>query len=389
MNQGRYVFSQLTDFIPRYELEKCVKKYKGDYKVKSFSCWDQFLAMGFGQITFRSSLRSIITCLNAHRGKLYHVGFRSTVARKTLTDANESRDWRIYADFAQVLISEARRLYVGDHPFVTELNSTVYALDSTTIDLCITVFKWAKFRKTKAAIKLHTLLDIQGGIPVFIHITEGKYHDVNVLDILKVEAGAYYIMDRGYTDFSRLHGMHLSLAFFITRMKTNTAYKRLYSQEISRKDKEKGVRCDQVIRFTGPLSAKKYPDKLRRIKYYDKEQDKYYEFLTNNFSLEAGQVADLYRERWKVELFFKWIKQHLKIKVFWGHSFNAVKTQIWISVCIYLIIAIMKKKLKLEQSMNEILQILSVSPFDKDPLFKLFSDQQLQNLEGDLQESLF
>lgn len=389
MNQGRYVFSQLTDFIPRYELEKCVQKYKGDYKIRTFSCWDQFLAMSFGQLTFRSSLRSIIICLNAHQGKLYHVGFRSKVARKTLTDANESRDWRIYADFAQVLIAEVRTLYVGDHPFVTELNASVYALDSTTIDLCITVFKWAKFRKTKAAIKLHTLLDIQGSIPVFIHVTDGKYHDVNVLDILEIETGAFYIVDRGYTDFSRLHRLHLSSAFFITRLKANTAYKRLYSRKVSHKDKEKGVRCDQIIRFTGPLSVKRYPDKLRRIKYYDKEQDKYYEFLTNNLCLEAGHIADLYKERWKIELFFKWIKQHLKIKVFWGHSFNAVKTQIWISVCIYLVIAIMKKKLKLELSMNEILQILSVSPFDKDPLVKLFSDHQLQKVEDELQQSLF
>jgi len=345
--------------------------------------------MGFGQIACRESMRSIVICLNAHKDKLYHLGFRSAVARKTLSDANERRSWRIYEDFARTLIPEARRLYAGDGEFGSELDGTAYALDSTTIDLCITVFRWAKFRKRKAAIKLHTLLDIQGSIPTFIHITDGKYHDVNLLDILEIESGAYYIMDKGYIDFKRLHKIHANQAFFVTRAKENLRFRRLYSNKISAEEKEGGVRCDQVIVLTGIKTSGYYPDKLRRIKYYDKEQDRYYVFLTNNFTLGAGVIAALYKARWKIELFFKWIKQNLRISVFWGHSFNAVKTQIWIAVCIYLIVAIMKKKLNLQQSLCEILQILSVSVFDKIGLGKLFSQEQLQNFHNDIQETLF
>ena len=389
MNNGRYAFSRLTDFIPRYELQKCINKYKGDYRTRELKCWDQFLAMCFGQITHRESMRSVITCLNAHRDKLYHLGFRSEIARKTLADANESRDWRIYADFAQVLIAMAKKLYTGNEEFEFELEGTAYALDSTTIDLCLTVFKWAKFRKTKGAVKLHTLLDINGSIPTFIHITDGKTGDLNVMYILEYEAGAYYIMDKAYVDYKRLYKIHTGRAFFITRAKRDMAFRRIYSKKVSGEAKKAGVRCDQIIRFTGHKALKNYPEKLRRVKYYDREKDKIYVFLTNNFSLDAKVIADLYKARWRIELFFKWIKQHLKIKVFWGHSANAVRTQIWIAVCAYLIVAIMKKKLNIPHSLYEILQILSVSVFDKNSLNKLFSDKQLQNLDSDAQESLF
>lgn len=388
MNIGRYIFSQLTDFIPRYELEKCVRRYKGDSRTRELKCWDQFLAMSFGQITCRESMRSLIISLNAHKEKMYHLGFRSGVARKTLSDANEKRDWRIYGDFARILIAEARKLYADDEEFEFELDGTAYALDSTTIDLCITVFKWAKFRKTKAAVKLHTLLDIKGSIPTFIHITDGKFHDVNILDILPVEVGAYYIMDKGYIDYERLYKIHTDRAFFITRAKSNFAFRRISSNPVSAEAEETGIRCDQVIRFTGYYASKRYPEKLRRIKYYDKEQDRYYVFLTNNFSLEARIIADLYKARWKIELFFKWIKYNLKIKVFWGHSINAVKLQIWIAVCTYLIVAIMKKRLNLKQSLHEILQILSVSIFDRKGLDKLFSDHSIQNFYDTNQLSL-
>lgn len=389
MNHGRYVFSQLADFIPRYELQKSIDKYNGDYRVRYLKCWDQFLAMSFGQITCRESMRSIITCLNAHKEKLYHLGFRSDIAKMTLLNANERRNWKIYEDFAQKLIIETRRLYNGENGFDFELDGTVYALDSTTIDLCITVFKWAKFRRTKAAIKLHTLLDINGSIPTFIHITDGKFHDVNILDILEIEAGAYYVMDKGYIDYKRFYGINTKCAYFITRIKDNAVYKRICSNKISAETKDAGIRCDQIIKFTGCRTSGYYPDKLRRVKYYDKEQDKYYEYLTNNFILDAKSIADLYEARWKIELFFRWIKLNLKIKVFWGHSVNAVKTQIWIAICIYLIVAIMKKKMKLNQSMYEILQILSVSVFDKNGLNTLFRTNKLQDFNDHRQESLF
>ena len=386
MYEGKYVFAQLIEFISQYQFNVCVNRYKGNNRVRSFKCWDQFLAMSFGQVTFRESIRSIITCLNAQRNKLYHLGFHSNIPRKTLLDANEKRDWRIYRDFAQLLIEQARELYVGDSEFCSNLNATVYALDASTIDLCLSVFKWAKFRKTKAAIKLHTLIDLQGNIPTFIHITDGKCHDVNVLDILEFEAGAYYIMDRGYLDYKRLYKIHESLSFFIIRAKKNTKWKRVYSNKV---DKSIGIRCDQIIRLIGYYTPKDYPEKLRRIKYYDSEQKKYYVFLTNNFKLEAKMMADLYKQRWQIELFFKWIKQHLKIKVFWGESSNAVKTQIWIAICTYVLVAIMKKKLKLEQSLYEILQILSVSAFDKTQLKSLFKEDGVHSETLDSQQALF
>ena len=388
MHTGRYIFSRLTDFIPRYELIKCVKRYKGDSRTRELKCWDQLLAMSFGQITCRESMRSLIISLNAHKEKLYHLGFRSEIARRTLSDANEKRNWRIYEDFARVLIAEARKLYADDEEFEFELEGNAYALDSTTIDLCITVFKWAKFRKAKAAVKLHTLLDIKGSIPAFIHITDGKFHDVNILDNLPIEAGAYYIMDKGYIDYKRLYNIHTERAFFITRAKSNSAFSRIYSNRISEEAGMAGIKCDQTIRLTGRLASRRYPEKLRRIKYYDKEQDRYYVFLTNNFTLADKVIADLYKARWKIELFFKWIKYNLKIKVFWGHSVNAVKLQIWIAVCTYLIVAIMKKQLNLKQSLHEILQILSVSLFDIKGLNELFSDHLLQSSNDANQLSL-
>jgi transposase len=306
------------------------------------------------------------------------MGFSAEIARKTLADANEKRDWRIYRDLAQIFIEEARRLYVNDKEFSFEIENTIYALDSTTIDLCLNVFKWAKFRKKKGAVKMHTLLDLRGEIPTFIEITDGKVHDVKILSLIEFEAGAFYIMDKAYTDFEKLYEIQESSAFFIIRAKKNICFKRMYSNKV---DKDSGIRCDQIIRFTGPKTSKLYPDKLRRIKYYYAEKKKYYVFLTNNFTIDAKLVADLYRYRWKIEIFFKWIKQHLRIKIFWGESKNAVKTQLWIAVCVYVLVAIIKKKLKIKQSLYEILQILSVSPFDKNPLDKLFSENYLQNFD--------
>jgi len=325
--------------------------------------------MAFAQLTYRESLRDIEACLRAQSSKLYHMGIRSNVSRNTLANANKVRDWRIYADFAQALIAVARRLY-ADEDLGLELDNTVYALDSTTIDLCLSVFPWANFRKTKAAIKLHTLLDLQGSIPTFIHISEGKLHDVNVLDILLPEPGAYYIMDRGYTDFERLYVLNQSAAFFVIRAKSNLSFRRLYSRRV---DKSLGLRCDQTILLSGPLSSEDYPDKLRRVKYYDTETDKVFVFLTNNFSLSPLSIAQLYRCRWQVELFFKWIKQHLRIKSFSGYSENAVKTQIWIAVSVYVLVAIIRKRLRLEASLYTILQILSVTIFENTSLLQLFT----------------
>lgn len=386
MYQGKYVFAQLIEFIPIYKFNVCVNKYKGNNRVRDFTCWDQLLAMMFGQITFRESLRSIVVCLNAQKDKLYHLGFRKNVMKTTLLRANEKRNWKIYQNFAQVLIKEARELYVGDNEFISEIDGTVYALDASTIDLCLNVFKWAKFRKKKGAIKLHTVIDLQGNIPTFIHITDGKVHDVNVLDIMEIEAKAYYIVDKGYLDFERLYKIHKASAFFIIRAKRNTQWKRVYSNKV---DQSTGIRCDQTIKLTGLKPSKKYPEKLRRIKYYDENQKKYYVFLTNNFELEAKMIADLYKQRWQIELFFKWIKQHLKVKVFWGESENAVKTQVWIAICTYVLVAIMKKKLQLKQSLYEILQILSVSAFDKTQLISLFTDDELQIQVDDFQIPLF
>lgn len=379
MNQGKYILSQLMDFVPRYQFNLCVKKYKGNYRVKSFSCWEQFLSLAFGQLTHRESLRDIIVCLESQKEKLYHLGFASQeINRATLSDANNQRDWRIYRDFAQILIEEARKIYFDDESFNLDLNGTAYAMDSSTIELCLSIFKWAKFRETKSAVKLHMLLDLRGNIPTFFCITEAKIHDVNFLDMINIESGAYYVMDRGYLDYERLFKINLSGAFFVTRLKNNSAFKRLYSNEAN---KESGIKCDQIIKFKTFHSAKKYPDKLRRIKYFDKETNHIYEFLTNDFNIEAKSVANLYKKRWQIEIFFKWIKQNLKIRAFWGHSANAVKTQICIAICTYLLVAIIKKRLTIERNLYEILQILSVSAFNRIPLVKLISEAELQNFE--------
>lgn len=361
MNTGRIVFSQIMDFLPLRELRKCVKRYRGNYKVQKFSCMDQFLCMAFAQLTYRESLRDIEACLRAMQSKLYHMGIRSRVSKSTLADANENRDWRIYADFAQALIHIARGLYAKEE-FGIELDQTVYALDSTTIDLCLSLFPWAKFRKHKAGIKLHTLLDLRGNIPTFISITEALVHDVNILDDIIPEAGAFYIMDRGYLDFARLYIFHQCLAFFVTRAKGNFQFRRLYSHPI---DKSTGLRCDQTIVLTGFYSSKDYPERLRRIHYVDKETEQNLVFITNCFTLPAITIAQLYKCRWQVELFFKWIKQHLRIKAFFGTTENAVKTQIWIAISVYVLVAIIKKQLNLELNLYTILQILSVTLFEK------------------------
>ena len=371
MNSGQTIFSQLMEFIPTYEFRQCVKRYNGNYKVKSFSCWNQFLTMAFAQLTYRESLRDIQACLRVAQNKLYHMGFRGKISRNTLANANQIRDWRIYADFAQVLISIARPLYAKDN-FGLELEQTVYALDSTIINLCLSLFPWATFRKRKGAIKLHTLLDLHGSIPTMIFITHGKFNDVKILDNLLIEPGAIYIMDRGYLDFARLHKIHQSSAFFLTRAKKNFNFKRLYSHDV---DKDTGIQCDQTIALMGFYSKKDYPKKLRRIRLLDPETRKRLIFLTNNFKLPAKTITDLYRCRWQVELFFKWIKQHLRIKAFYGTSENAVKTQIWIAISVYVLVAIVKKRMKLDLSLYTILQILSVSLFEKIPLYQAFSDQ--------------
>lgn len=384
MNQGKYVFAQLFDILPKYEFEKCVARYRGNFKVKGFTCWLQFLSMSFGQLTNRASLRDTVSCLTAHQKKFYHLGISFAVSRSTLAEANENRNWRIFADFAQVLLRQARRLYLDDD-FGLDLENAVYALDATTIDLCLSVFWWANFRKTKAAVKLHTLLDLRGNLPVFIQITDGKTHDVNILDELVFEPLAFYLMDKAYLDFERLFRINSASAFFVTRAKTNLACRRLYSTKV---DKQSGIRCDQTIKLTTYYSHKAYPEKLRRVKYFDKEHGKTYVFLTNNFEITASEVALLYKHRWKIELFFKWIKQHLKIKSFWGESENAVKTQIWIAVCAYLMVAIVKKELKIERNLYEILQIISVSIFDKTQLNQLLNECPLQNSAIELSKQL-
>ncbi len=361
MNTGRTVFSQIMDFFPLRDFRKCVRRYRGNHKVQKFSCLDQFLCMAFAQLTYRESLRDIEVCLRAMQTKLYHMGIRSRISKSTLADANENRDWRIYGDFAQVLIHTARELYIHQE-FAVELDQTVYALDSTTIDLCLSLFPWAKFRKHKAGIKLHTLLDLRGNIPTFIRITEALLHDVNILDDLLLEAGAFYIMDRGYLDFGRLYTFHQCLAFFVTRAKGNSQFRRLYSHPI---DKSTGLKCDQTIVLTSFYPAKDYPEKLRRIHYVDKETEQNLVFLTNCFTLPAITIAHLYKCRWQVELFFKWIKQHLRIKAFFGTTKNAVKTQIWIAISVYVLVAIIKRQLNLDSSLYTILQILSVTLFEK------------------------
>lgn len=362
MYQGKTVFAQLMDFFPLHHFRRCVVRYNGNKGVRTFSCWDQFLCMAFAQLTYRESLRDIECCLRSLHQKLYHAGIKGTISRSTLADANEIRDWRIYSDFAQVLIHQARE----DH-FDLELEETVYALDASTIDLCLSLFPWAKFRNTKAAVKLHTLLDLRGNIPSFIAITDGKVHDVNILDILLLESGAIYVMDRGYLDFSRLYTIQQGHGFFVTRLKNNTQFNRVYSHPV---DKSTGVQCDQTIVLSGFYSRKAYPDQLRRIKFIDLEKQKRFDFLTYQFSLSSLTIADLYRHRWKVELFFKWIKQHLRIKAFYGTSENAVKTQIWIAVSIYVLVSIVKKRLRLDQSLYTILQILSLTLFERIPLYQ-------------------
>ena len=364
MNAGRTVFSQLIEHAPGKEFQKCVTRYRGDSHPRGFSCWDQYLAMAFAQLTYRESLRDIEACLRAMGAKLYHMGFRGKVARSTLADANESHDWKIFADFAQILIGMARPLYVRD-PLGVELNNSLYALDSTTIDLCLSLFPWAKFREHKAAVKIHTLLDLHGNIPTFIRITDGKVHDVNILDEIMPEPGAFYVMDRGYIDFRRLFVITLSSAFFVVRTKSNILIQRRYSNAV---DKSTGVRSDQTVILTSFESASAYPDPLRRVSYFDQETNKRLTFLTNNFTLPAFVVAQIYKCRWQVELFFKWIKQHLRIKAFYGTSENAVKTQIWIAVSVYVLVAIVRKRLQLEVSLYQILQILSLSLFEKVPI---------------------
>jgi len=384
MNSGQTIFSQLMDFIPTYEFKQCVRRYNGNYKIKKFTCREQFLCMAFAQLTYRESLRDIQACLRAANKKLYHMGIRSKVSRNTLAHANQIRDWHIYADFAQVLICEARKLYANED-FGVQLEQTVYALDSTTIDLCLSLFPWALFRKKKAAVKLHTLIDLRGNIPTVIFITHGKVHDVNILDDLIIEAGAIYVMDRGYLDFERLYKINQSLAFFVTRAKSNFDFKRLYSRSV---DKSTGVLCDQIVTLQGFYAKKSYPDKLRRIKYYDADKRKRLVFLTNNFLLPAVTIADIYRCRWQVELFFKWIKQHLRIKAFYGTSENAVKTQIWIAISVYVLVAIVKKRLRLNLSLYTILQILSVSLFEKTPILQALTPTDYNDNEDDFRRQL-
>jgi len=372
MYSGKLVFAQVIDHLPLHTFRRCVQRYNGDYHVKRFTCQDQFRCMAFAQFTYRESLRDIETCLRVQHNKLYHMGIRSKVSRSTLAEANERRDWRIYADFAQSLIHIARQLYADDG-FGVELKNTVYALDSTTIDLCLSVFPWAHFKQTKAAIKLHTLLDLRGNIPTFIHLSDGKLHDVHVLDELFPEAGAFYIMDRGYLDFARLYNFTCAGAFFVIRARKNLKFRRLYSKPV---DRTTGLVCDQIIVLTGVYSPDNYPEKLRRIKYHDEKTNKTFVFLTNNFALPALTIADLYRCRWQVELFFKWIKQHLRIKAFFGTSVNAVKTQVWIAVSVYVLVAIIKKRLDLPHSLYTILQILSLTMFERMPLIQVVTDTE-------------
>ena len=384
MHVGKLVFSQVIAHLPMHTFRRCVARYQGNRYAKSFSCLDQYLCMAFAQLTYRESLRDIETCLRAQKDKLYHMGIRGSVSRSTLADANERRDWRIYADYAQALIRIARPLY-ADEDLGLDLDNTVYALDASTIDLCLSVFPWALFRSTKSAVKLHTLLDLRGNIPTFIHISDGKLHDVNVLDILLPEPGAFYIMDRGYVDFERLFTLHMAGGFFVIRTKSNTKYKRRYSHPV---DKSSGVRCDQTIVLNGVNTTTDYPQPLRRIKYHDVQTGKTFNFLTNNFAVPAQTVADLYRYRWQVELFFKWIKQHLRIKSFFGSSENAVKSQIWIAISVYVLVAIIKKRLDIKADLYTILQILSLTLFEKTSLLQILTGAEYINEERDMANQL-
>lgn len=384
MYQGKYVFAQVMDTIAHYEFNKVVEQFQGHQYVKRFSCWDQFLTMSFGQLANRESLRDTVVCLQAHRDKLYHVGFRSKPARSTIADANEHRDWKIWSAFAQTLIPQARDLYLHDDSFTLDLDGAVYLLDATTIDLCLSVFPWAHFRTTKSAVKLNMALDARGNIPAFFDISNANVHDVHFLDRIDYEAGAHYVMDRGYVDFERLYKIHSHGAFFVVRAKDNLSFRRLYSDPV---DKTTGLRCDQVVVLIGVKTCMRYPEKLRRIKYYDLQTDQCYAFLTNDFASPALTICALYKYRWQIELFFKWIKQHLRIKVLWGTSQNAVKTQVCIAICTYLIVAILKKQLNIDRSLYEILQILSVSLFDKTPINTLVSEFDVQ-IEDDRAQKL-
>ena len=378
MHSGSFLFSQLMAFLPKRAFDHCVRKYRGNYRTRKFSCFDQFLSMAFAQLTYRTSLRDIEICLHAHQSKLYHAGFRGTLARNTLAQANKNRDWRIYADFAGVLIAHARSLYAGD-ALTVGLEETVYAFDSTTIDLCLALFPWARFRRRKGAVKLHTLIDLRGNIPCFIHVSTGTMHDVRALDHLPLEPAAFYVMDRGYIDYARLYVFQKHSAFFVTRAKRNLQCR---CQTRRRVDKVTGLRYDHTIVLTGATSADEYPVPLRRIKYVDPETGKRLVFLTNNFVLDALTIAQLYKCRWQVELFFKWIKQHLRIKAFYGTSENAVKTQIWIAISVYVLVAIVKKELKLERSLHDILQVLSLTLFEKTPLFQALAGQIAPDRQG-------
>lgn len=377
----------MMDFLPIHEFRKCVERYRGNYKIRSFSCWDQFLCLAFAQLTYRESLRDIQVCLRAAQKKLYHMGIRSKVSRNTLAHANKVRDWRIYADFAQILIRQARQLY-AEESFAVELDQSMYALDTTIIDLCLSLFPWAKFRKHKGAVKLHTLLDLRGNIPTIVFITHAKVHDVNILDQIPFEPGAFYILDRAYLDFARLYKIHRSSAFFVTRARSGFRFYRLYSQPV---DKSTGLQCDQIITLHSFYPKKGYPEKLRRIRFYDKERNHRLIFLTNNFSLPALTISKIYKCRWQIELFFKWIKQHLRIKAFYGTSQNAVKTQIWIAISVYVLVAIVKKRLNLDQSLYTILQILSVTLFEKTPILRALStiDYTTCQEQSDNQLNLF
>ena len=385
MYVGKLVFSQVMEHLPLHMFHRCVDRYNGDFKVKEFTCLDHYLCMAFAQLTYRESLRDIEACLRAQKNKLYHMGIRSAVSRNTLANANKVRDWRIYADLAQSLIQVARKLYLSDD-FALELDSTVYALDATTIDLCLSMFPWANFRKTKGAVKLHTLLDLRGNIPTFIYISDGKLHEVKTLDLLPIEAGAFYVMDRGYLDFERLYPFAHGGAFFVIRAKSNLKCSRIYSHPV---DRSTGIICDQSVQLTGVRQAKCYPEKLRRVKYYDATTEKTLVFLTNNFALPALTIAELYRCRWQGELFFKWIKQNLRIKTFYGTSENAVKSQIWIAVSVYVLVAIMKKRLKIEASLYTILQVLSVTIFERMPLIQVLTESVYENETGNNDNQLF
>ena len=365
MSTEKTIFAQLLSFIPRHEFDKCVARYNGDYRVRSFTCWEQFIVMCFAQLTYRASLRDIETCLHTMQSKLYHVGLRSKIARSTIADANESRDWHIFADFCHYLIQWAETLYQDNESFKLDLKNAVYAVDSTTIDLCLSLFPWAKFRKNKGAVKLHTQLNLKTLLPKDIEITDGLCHDVNILDRIIFELNSIYVLDRGYVDFQRLHGIHSSKAYFVVRAKKNMRFKRILSSKI---DKTTGVQCDQTIKFAGVVASKDYPERIRRVKYRDSQTRKVFVYLTNHFDLAPEMIAELYKNRWKIELFFKWIKQHLRIKAFYGTSTNAVFTQIWIAISAYVLVAIIKKLLKVDHSLYTILQIISVSLFERTQL---------------------